>query len=442
MQEAIEESSNGKESLRDKPFAISDSSDVPEKLKQLLVEVTGIEANAFDEKTSFEQLGISSILAIQLLKKMEAVFGLHLYVNELQEHSSVGALTTYLKQELKSTKGLDAKIVNKHNRPVVFILSTPRAGSTLLRSMLGGHDAIFAPPELNLLPFDDLKQRRQHYQDNKQGLFLEGYVEAIKTLEDISVEDAKQCIHNWEETSKGIVSVYEQLCELADGRFVVDKSPGYAADIEVLRRAEDLLEQPIYIHLVRHPLSVMSSFVQNRFNKMLGKGDEDPWGLAQDVWRQMNENVEKFFKDVNSSRCYRVRYEDLVTDPEFCVKGIVSFLGIDYQSSMIEPYQGERMIHGLHDNSVTIGDPNFLTHNKVEKDLANAWKKHAHRWDEFTESTYALAQDYGYGREGISEVSSVRSIDKEVLSAGKGEGYLLPRRVFFWIMEKILVFIL
>src|SRR5205823_4379308 len=39
----------------------------------------------------------------------------------------------------------------------VFVLSSPRSGSTLLRVMLAGHRDLFSPPELHLLPYDDLR---------------------------------------------------------------------------------------------------------------------------------------------------------------------------------------------------------------------------------------------------------------------------------------------
>ncbi len=49
--------------------------------------------------------------------------------------------------------------VGARNPRAVFVLSPPRSGSTLLRVMLGGHPALFAPPELELLGFDTLAER-------------------------------------------------------------------------------------------------------------------------------------------------------------------------------------------------------------------------------------------------------------------------------------------
>ena len=46
------------------------------------------------------------------------------------------------------------------NPPAVFVLSPPRSGSTLMRVMLGGHPRLFSPPELELLSFNTLRERR------------------------------------------------------------------------------------------------------------------------------------------------------------------------------------------------------------------------------------------------------------------------------------------
>src|SRR4029453_13336077 len=63
------------------------------------------------------------------------------------------------------------------NPQAVFILCTARSGSTLLRVMLGGHRELFAPPELLLLPFNSLRQRREIF-SGPRSLWSEGIIRA------------------------------------------------------------------------------------------------------------------------------------------------------------------------------------------------------------------------------------------------------------------------
>ncbi|CAN0488801.1 unnamed protein product, partial [Phaeothamnion confervicola] len=51
------------------------------------------------------------------------------------------------------------------NPPAAFILSPARAGSTLLRIMLASHPDLFVPPELELLLFNDMQERRKSLHD-------------------------------------------------------------------------------------------------------------------------------------------------------------------------------------------------------------------------------------------------------------------------------------
>ena len=59
------------------------------------------------------------------------------------------------------------------NPRAIFVLSPPRSGSTLFRVMLAGHPELFAPPELELLPFETLADRADAYGVLSRG-FLEG----------------------------------------------------------------------------------------------------------------------------------------------------------------------------------------------------------------------------------------------------------------------------
>ena len=51
-------------------------------------------------------------------------------------------------------------------------------------------------------------------------------------------------------------------------RILVDKTPFYGIDIETLRRAEDWFEEPLYIHLTRHPYGMIRSFEEARLEQL------------------------------------------------------------------------------------------------------------------------------------------------------------------------------
>jgi hypothetical protein len=56
-----------------------------------------------------------------------------------------------------------AKVRTEKNPRMIFVLSPPRSGSTLLRIMLAGNPRLFSPPELELLSFNTLGERKQAF---------------------------------------------------------------------------------------------------------------------------------------------------------------------------------------------------------------------------------------------------------------------------------------
>src|SRR6185369_1189200 len=78
----------------------------------------------------------------------------------------------------------------RRNRRALFILSPPRSGSTLLRVMLAGHPHLFAPPELELLSFNDLRERRAAF-TGRNSFWLEGTLRAIMAIKGCDPEQAR-----------------------------------------------------------------------------------------------------------------------------------------------------------------------------------------------------------------------------------------------------------
>ena len=78
----------------------------------------------------------------------------------------------------------------ERNPPAVFVLSPPRSGSTLLRVMLGGHPRLFAPPELELLSFNTLAERRAAF-SGRDSFWLEGVIRAVMEIRGCGAEEAR-----------------------------------------------------------------------------------------------------------------------------------------------------------------------------------------------------------------------------------------------------------
>lgn len=379
-------------------------------LRVQLAEVTGIAIEDIEKDSEFWEMGLDSILAMKIIEKIEAEYGLRLYPNEMIEYNNLEKLTRYLngeieelntniesKPESSETPSMGTPVIHAtpEAKPLVFVLSTPRAGSTLLRAMMAGHSSIFAPPELHLLPYDTLQQWDEGLQNANQKHLCEGFIKALAELEKTEGQESIARVQALQSQDTTVPQAYALLQILAKGQYVVDKSPSYGLDLAVLKRAEQVSQEPFYIHLVRHPISVMESFVRNRFNKLFAV-EGDAWEFADEMWCNINTNIETFLSDIPQQRKIQIQYEQLVTHPQDNMQEICQFLSLPFEEGVLTPYAGGRMIDGLHGSSMPIGDPNFLNHNKIKADYATNWKKHQDKFEKLTQKTLSLANSYGY----------------------------------------------
>ena len=232
----------------------------------------------------------------------------------------------------------------------VFILSAPRSGSTLLRVMLAGHPSIFAPPELELLGFTTMAERAEEL-SGRNSFWREGLVRAVMQLRGCEAEQAQEIAGDWEASGLGVGDCYGQLQEWLGGRMLVDKTPSYALDVEVLRRAEELFEEPLYVHLVRDPRSMIGSFEEAKLDQVFFRPAHELTRreLAELIWVASEQNIEEFLGEVSSERQLVVRYEDLVREPEREARRLSEFVGVEAVAGMMDPYaeRGERMTDGI-----------------------------------------------------------------------------------------------
>jgi len=275
---------------------------------------------------------------------------------------------------------------------IIFILSSPRSGSTLLRVMLAGHPSLFSPPELHLLPFNTMREREEQLNLSHLG---EGLQKTLMEIHNLDAAASQGLVRDMEQQNLSIKQVYQRLQENIAPRLLVDKSPSYAVNRAILERGEDIFANSKYIHLVRHPYPVIESFVRMRMQKMAGLGDENPYQVAEQVWSKSNQNILDFLKQIEPERYHQIRYEELVKEPSATLSQLCDFLNVDFDSALLQPYEGDRMTEGVYQSSLSISDPNFLKHDSVDASLGDKWKsiQLPHR---LGEETRQIANQFNY----------------------------------------------
>jgi len=286
------------------------------------------------------------------------------------------------------------------NSRAIFILSPPRSGSTLLRVLLAGNPGLFAPPELELLSFNTLAERRVEFAGRWE-FWLEGTLRALMAAAGIDADAARREMEACEAWGLSVKEFYGHLQALVGGRTLVDKTPSYALDPHALDRAEEIFDRPFYIHLVRHPCGMIHSFEKARIDQLFFRR-EHPFTarqLAELVWTASHINVLEFLGALPAGRHHRVVYEELVADPERVVGELCEVLGIAFDSGMLEPYRErrDRMTDGIHPLAKMLGDVKFHEHRSIDPRMAEKWRE-AYDHDFLGEPTWELAGELGYER--------------------------------------------
>ena len=401
-----------------------------EKWQEILgVERIGIHENFFD-------LGGDSLRAALFIHKLQEQLGDYIYVVALFEAPTIATMAAYLKEyypgavasvivdevavaqvaEVEQSSKVTAAMITQareligaapmqpspvaKNPPAIFILSPPRSGSTLLRVMLAGHPLLFAPPELELLSFNTLAERRTEL-TGKYSFWLEGTIRALMEIKGCGMEEARALMEECEEQNLSVPQFYGLLQGWIGNRRLVDKTPSYALDQQVLQRAERDFENALYVHLLRHPYGMIRSFEEAKLEQVFFRHEHSftRRELAELIWLISQQNILEFLKDVPAERQQQLKFEELVNTPRETLEKLCAFLGLEFQPEMVEPYQHKekRMTDGIHPLSRMLGDVKFHQHSAIDAQVAERWKKQAAN-DPLATATWEVAETLGYRR--------------------------------------------
>src|SRR6185295_13419718 len=259
------------------------------------------------------------------------------------------------------------------------------AGDLRPRSAAVGNDASArharrpsAPPELELLSWKTMADRRAAF-TGRDSFWLEGAVRAVMEARSCDAEAAKEIVQEFEDEGRTTLEFYRALQSWIGPRTLVDKTPSYALDPEILKRAEADFERPLYLHLLRHPGGMITSFEEAKLDQIFFRQEHSfsRRELAELIWLDSHLNILDLLAEVPAERQHAVRFEDLVREPEGALAEICSFLGIDPDAAMGDPYGAgsARMTDGPLPESRMLGDVKFLEHRKIDSGVAERWRE-------------------------------------------------------------------
>lgn len=292
-----------------------------------------------------------------------------------------------------------APVSGAKNSPAIFVLCPPRSGSTLLRAILAGHPQLFAPPEIELLTFNTMQERAEVF-SGRESYRLEGVIRAVMAIKDCDVEEARMLLNRYERMNTSIQEFYGVLQSWLPGRVLVDKTPSNALDLAALHRIEDYFRDPVYIHLTRHPLGMICSFLEARLSEVFFRREPHSFSLrelAELIWFASHNNSLAVLESVPAKRQFTLSFENLTLAPEEAVRQLCDFLAMEPHPEMLKPWEDRKakMTDGLHPESKMMGDPKFHQYQHIDDRVASRWQDQMQSFN-LGVPTRELAFELGY----------------------------------------------
>jgi hypothetical protein len=236
---------------------------------------------------------------------------------------------------------------------LIFLISMPRSGSTLLQRVLSGHANIASSAEtwLMLHPVYGLRETgiETDYGANWARLatreFLEHYTDGMQV---------------YDEAIRAFASVlYGNALARTDAQLFLDKTPRYSYIVSDLIR---IFPGANFIFLLRNPLSVLASVVNTQL-------DGELWTLNEFIG-ELSTAPANMLAGIEAlgNKAAIVRYEDFVQKPEKQTARLCEYLGVRYDQSLLN-YQDTPEAKGFMTDRVGVHK-----HDRPVAERVHAWE--------------------------------------------------------------------
>jgi len=215
-------------------------------------------------------------------------------------------------------------------RPI-FIVGSPRSGTTLLRFMLSSHPQIYIPDETGFIPFLVKPSRLGQLLTLDDVEKILGRIAKLNYLWRDLVPDVAAFYQNLSEPTLTFLldTLYRQIVAPFQASRWGDKTPLYVRYIPVIQR---IFPAAQFIHVIRDGRDASLSA-------------QKKWGLSQYWYMDNYYLLRNWVDNVNFGRksgallpetqYLEIRYEQLVLAPERMLQNVCAFLGEEYDPVML-----------------------------------------------------------------------------------------------------------
>ncbi|TKB26112.1 sulfotransferase [Desulfopila sp. IMCC35006] len=245
-----------------------------------------------------------------------------------------------------------------------IIFGSPRSGTTLLRESLNQHDKIFIPHETDfIVPIAFVLDRVSDPRVGRE--IISNLIPATRDFgpsvgQFLSPSEVRDLVHVADYSLPMILNALYGAIGNKLGREVVgDKSPNDLGFIGILKKVGLFTSDIRIIHIVRDVRDVIMSLKNTEW------APKDIETYFPRIWEGSNLNLTTFLED-SQYPYFRIRYEDMVSNPGNMLPLLCNYLGVQYSEKILNTANfGNDLKHLDHHRNL---DKGFMV------DRCYAWK--------------------------------------------------------------------
>ncbi len=237
-------------------------------------------------------------------------------------------------------------MINQNN--LVFIVSLPRSGSTLLQAILSNNSRVGTTSEpWLLLPFLSIFRPdliSSTYNQSLANLAIDDFLRKTSGIEDYQSE------------LRGFILRLYNKPRHYD--FIIDKTPRY---YEILYEITTFFPDSKIIVLKRDPIHVFASILKTwKFSSIEHFASSHGRDLLE------GPKIIQSFLDNNPANpnIREIQYHDLITNPDALIKDLCNWIGLTYSKEMLD-YSRNTQYTGL------FGDQTGINESKINESIKN-----------------------------------------------------------------------
>jgi Sulfotransferase family len=221
---------------------------------------------------------------------------------------------------------------NQTNKPV-FIVGSPRSGTSILTWCLGQHPNMFPVPESNWMGDFAVNAAVSHQVGSARG--ERAILSAMDINRDELLAQLGGSINELILSHRDILNRKRKMLPSSEPKARwVDGTPEYSTHIFALRK---LFPEAVFIHIVRDVREVVRSMLN--FHRVAGRQLVANEEQAYKYWLRTVSACVQAEQAYGLKVIYRFRYSSLIDNPEAAMRSLLAFTGEPYDARCLQPLQ-------------------------------------------------------------------------------------------------------